>query len=387
MTNQPLQDDPFLRQLTAARPPVAPQDLSPTGERATAILTRVLAVTRPPSPVIAAPKRAWPLTRAGRETLRRPLRAVLAVGLPVAGLAALVIVAAGVLSGSGNIGPQPAAGAVLRGAAAALDQNPGTILLERYNVTYAGRDGKSSSWQQEQIYETPAGPGFQNTLYYSNQPGQHLEQAAINGNKELYLKATNTVYIDNTLGDSITPGKKPGTYTYTAPNPGSAAVPAPPLTLTARQARALRNGSITVNEIPVGHHIPAHLKLELSPATPFPSEIASIRYLLRTHRLTVDGRRTVDGRQAIKLTSVTFKAARPDQITDSGLEYYVDSRTYRPIVEIISRPPLFRSSQTFTQYQTLPINAANERLVSLTGRHPDARVDRNPKDYRRALRG
>lgn len=312
---------------------------------------------------------------------------IFAVGFPVAGLAALGIIVTGALSGSGSIGPQLAAGAVLRGAAAALDQKPGTILLERYNVTYAGRNGKSSSWQEEQLFETPASPGFQNTLFYSNQPGQYAEQAMINGNQEVYLKATNTAYIDNILGDSITPGKKPGTYTYTAPNPGSAAVPAPPLTLTARQARALRDGSITVTEIPVGHHIPAHLKLELGPATHFPSDIASIRDLLRTHRLIVDGLTTVDGRQAIKLTSVTFKAARPDQITYSGLEYYVDPRTYRPIVEIVSRPPLFRDSKTFTQYQTLPINAANERLLSLTARHPDARVDRNPSDYRRALRG
>ncbi len=314
---------------------------------------------------------------------------MVAVGFPVAGLAALVIVVTGALSGSGSIGPQLAAGAVLRGAAAALDQKPGTILLERYNVTYTGRNGKSSSWQQEQIYQTPAGPGPQNTLYYSNDPGQHLEQATINGNQEVYLKATNTVYINSIYGDSITPGRKPGTYIYTAPNPGPVAgtFPAPPLTLTARQARALRDGSMTVGEIPVGHHIPFHLKLQVGPATHFPSDIASTRHLLRTHRLTVDGLTTVDGRQAIKLTSVTFKAARPSQITDSGLEYYVDPRTYRPIVEIVSRPPLFRDSKTFTQYQTLPINAANERLLSLTARHPDARVDRNPSDYRRALRG
>ena len=139
-----------------------------------------------------------------------------------------------------------------------------------------------------------------------------------------------------------------------------------------------------VAESPVGHHIPFHLKLTVVPATHFPSDIASIRRLLRTHRLTVDGLTTVDGHRAIKLTSVTFKAARPDQVTDSGLEFYVDPRTYRPIKEIVSRPPLFRSSQTFTEYRTLPINAANERLLSLTARHPDARVDRNPSDYRRA---
>jgi len=382
MTDQPLQVDPFLRQLTAARPPVAPQDLSATGERATAILTRVLAATTP----TPAPSRAWPLRSALRGALRRPSRAMLALGFPVAGLAALVVVAVGVLSGSGSIGPQPAAGAVLRGAAAALDQKPGTILLERYNVTSVGRDGKSSSWQQEQISETPAGPGPQTTLYYSNAPGQHAEQARIGGNQEVYLKATNTVYINSIWGDRITPGKKPGTYTYTAPNdgPGAATHPAPPLTLTARQARALRDGSNEVAETAVGRHIPFHVKLAVVPATHFPSDIASIRHLLRTHKLTVDGLTTVDGRQAIKLTSVTFKAARPDQVTDSGLEFYVDPRTYRPIKEVFSRPPFVQNSQTFTEYQTLSINAANERLLSLTARHPDARVDRNPADYRRA---
>ncbi len=143
---------------------------------------------------------------------------------------------------------------------------------------------------------------------------------------------------------------------------------------------------MTVGEIPVGRHIPFHLKLELSPATHFPSDIASIRDLLRTHRLSVDELNTVNGHRAIKLTSVTFKATRPDQVVYSGLEFYVDPRTYRPIKEVISRPPLFRDSKTFTEYRTLPINAANEQLLSLTARHPDARVDRNPADYRRAAR-
>ena len=387
MTDRQLHDDLFLRQLTAARPPLAPQDLSATGERATAILTRVLAATAPPTPAPPVPHRHWPLRRALGGTLRRPSRAILTLGVPVAGLAAVALVIAGALSSSGGIGPQPADGAVLRGVAAALDHKPGSILLERINVTYSGRNGKSSSWQEQQIFETPAGAGPQNTLFYSNQPGQPTEQAVINGNEEVYIKATNTVYINSIWGNDISAGKKPGTYIYTAPNPGpgAATLPAPPLTLTARQAQALRNGSSAIVQSLVGHHVPFHVKLTVAPANHFTGDIASIRGRLRTHRLTVDGLTTISGHPAIKLTSISDKAARPDQVTDSGLEFYVDPRTYRPIKEIVSRPPLFRDSETFTEYQTVPINPINERLLSLTARHPSARVDRNASDYRRAV--
>ncbi len=55
--------------------------------------------------------------RGERPRLRRPL---LSVCLSAAGIAVVVLVVAGVFSGPASTGAQPAAAAVLRGAAAAL---------------------------------------------------------------------------------------------------------------------------------------------------------------------------------------------------------------------------------------------------------------------------
>lgn len=63
------------------------------------------------------------------------------------------------------------------------------------------------------------------------------------------------------------------------------------------------------------------------------------------------------------------------------------SEDYVPIREVVDRPPLFETTQTWIEYKTLPITAANERLVSLIARHPDARIDRNHNDYLRAANG
>ena len=376
MTDRPLHGDSVLSRVTAVRVALRTEDLSATGARAAAIQARVLATVAPPIPT----RRARLRSAITRRALRRPAGVILALGLPIAASASLVLLVAWSLSGSGSIGPQPAAAAVLRGVAAALDHRPGTILLERYDVTYAGHHRKSIRWQQVQIYETPAGPGPQNSLYYSNQPGQPAEQAVVAGQQEIYLKATNTVYIASIVGDRITPGPKPGTLIYTAPDPARAA----PLTITAAQARALRDGTETVYATPVGGHIPDHVKLTIGPTPRYRDEITAIRALLRAHRLRVNGPATIDGHRAIKLSSGAFTTRRPDQAVDSGLEFYVDPRTYRPIIEIVSRPPLFYSRQTFTEYETLPITPANERLLSLTARHPHARIDRNPADYQRA---
>jgi RibD C-terminal domain len=55
---------------------------------------------------------------------------------------------------------------------------------------------------------------------------------------------------------------------------------------------------------------------------------------------------------------------------DAGAEVWVDPKTYVPIKEAIDRLPLFETAQTWIEYKTFPITPANERLVSLTARHP-----------------
>jgi hypothetical protein len=71
----------------------------------------------------------------------------------------------------------------------------------------------------------------------------------------------------------------------------------------------------------------------------------------------------------------------------AGVEAWVDPKTYVPIKEFIDRRPLFKDTQTWIEYKTLPITPANERLLSLIARHPQARIDRNHNDYLRAANG
>jgi hypothetical protein len=396
MTDESLRDDAVLRQLIAARLPLAAEDISPTGERATAILTRVLAVPVPETPTEHVPGLVMRPRRAVRGAWARSPRAMLALCAPVIGLAALVLAVTGALSGPASTGTQPAAAAVLRGVAAALTQKPGTILVEKFRVTGAWNHGHRVSWQQEMIYETPSGGGPQNSFYYASGPGAPREAAAINGNQEIYNKATNTIYITSVFGSNITPGPKPGTYLYIPRKdpPGPAAtIPPAPLALTAAQAQALRDGTDTVLAIPIGKRIPFHIRLEIAPAIHFPSETDAVRQLLRTHALKVDGFTIVDGRKAIKLSSVhntvqSRSSHRPVEYSpDGGLEYYVAPGSYDPIRQVVNRPPYVQSTQTWTEYKLLPATANNQQLLSLTARHPDAHVDRSHADYLRAANG
>ena len=79
--------------------------------------------------------------------------------------------------------------------------------------------------------------------------------------------------------------------------------------------------------------------------------------------------------------------ASPDGGGDAGVQVWVDPKTYVPIKEVVDRRPLFETTQTWIEYKTLPITPANERLLSLIGRHPHARIDRNNKDYLKAANG
>ena len=210
--------------------------------------------------------------------------------LVLAGAAALAGVAVGVeaVIDNGPAGTQVADAAVLRGALAALS-HPGSILIESYtgisrvNPKY-GRYAPGTRpthiqtyrFSQREITETPAGKGAQNTL---NLGGSGVsggrEIGEVNGTDELYVPQDNTVYLTSQYGHSINKGPRLGAFVYTQPRianapAGSAAAeinahrPAP-LTITAAQARALRNGTATVKETfsPNGKTAP---RLKLAPA-------------------------------------------------------------------------------------------------------------------------
>jgi hypothetical protein len=360
-------------------------------QRALAELQEAILATAPaPAP---APESAR--ARNGRRTValgaRRPLLA-LAATLSVA---AVVLIVSGVFSGGGPAETQAADAAVVRGALAALAQPPGSIVIESYRglesqnpkfLQYAPgykppRGIQTSGWSQREITESPVGRGPSNEVNLGG-PSVNggVQTGEVNGNNELYDPKRNTVYISSQYGADMKPGPRPGTFIYTLPKipnapAGSAAAEQnahmpPPLTITAAQARALRDGTAAVGMAP-DHRRPTSNHLTITPAFRITDDNAEIRSELKAGKLKVTGPITIDGRRAIKLVGGYGRVTE---------EYDVAPGTYAPIREI-HRSPGMTVTLTYSEYRVLPATAANARLLDLAFTHPTARVDRNHADY------
>lgn len=326
-----------------------------------------------PTQLERAKRRRWPVRR-----IQRPL---ITSALLAGGIVAVVLLLAGALSGEGPTIAVPAEAAVLRGALHALDARPGTILVESYDTLWPAMGNQPPFEQhQEVIYETPAGSGAQNFL--TSYGPRTTETVTMNGVTEDYDPSNNTIYtaVDiNACGCKITPGSTPGTYIVTLvkirdAHPGTAAWeqnehPPQPLTITAGQAQALRDGSAMLNTTGVGPG-GAATRLQIVAAFRVPSETSSIRTQLQEHKLKLKGVATIDGRDAIVL-----------ETANGSEKYYVEPVTYDPIKTIIRNPGGGLLTRTFSQYQVLPDTPANQRLLSLRTRHPGARIDNSHADY------
>jgi hypothetical protein len=339
--------------------------------------------------------------RLGRPTVglgaRRPLLALAAT----AAITALVLAVSGAFSGGGPAETQPAAAAVVRGALAALAHPPGSIVIESYRglerqnpkfLQWAPgytppRGIQTTRWAQREITETPVGSGPQNEV---NLGGPSVtggvEFGEVNGNYELYDPKSNTVYISSQYGADITRGRRPGMFVYTLPKTpnapaGSAAAEMnahmpPPLRITAAQAKALRDGTASVGVFPNNRRATSnHLKIVAAFRTT--DETAQIRSQLKSGRLRVSGSITIDGRRAIRLVGAHGSASE---------EYDVAPGTYAPIREV-NRAPGSVTILTYSEYRVLPATPANAQLLSLTFRHPSARVDRDHRDFLAAQAG
>ncbi len=327
--------------------------------------------------------------------MRRP---VLTLAVVAGGLAALVLGATGVLSGRGPAGPQLAEAAVLRGAAAALAHPPGSIVIDfdsdvqktnpkflKFAPGYKPPRGiQTVRWSNHEITQTPVGRGPQNEVNLGGPSVTNgVQIGEVNGNNELYDPTTNTVYISSQYGSDITPGAKPGTFVYTQPKlqgapPGSAAAQQnahrpPPLTITAAQARALRDGTSQVQILGSPEH-PSTYRMTIAPAFRVTPTTAEIQAQLKAGKLKVAGSTTVDGRKAIRLTSVRGPYR---------YEYYVAPGTYYPIKQVLQSRAITITT-IYSEYRVLPATPANQRLLSLAARHPGARIDHNPADYQAA---
>jgi hypothetical protein len=88
----------------------------------------------------------------------------------------------------------------------------------------------------------------------------------------------------------------------------------------------------------------------------------------------VAGPTTIDGRKAIKLTSIRGPY---------GYQYDVAPGTYYPIKQVL-RSRAITITTIYREYRVLPATPANQQLLSLATRHPGARIDHNPADYQAA---
>lgn len=124
-----------------------------------------------------------------------------------------------------------------------------------------------------------------------------------------------------------------------------------------------------------------------SPPASVPARTSVFERLLRSGQYRLAGRTTIDGRAALKLvqTRTTVLPLAPQHGRLQSLAtVYVAPRSYDPIEEIVrsTLPGLTTSVVSRWQsYRVLPATAANQRLLSLTARHPSARVVRNARAY------
>lgn len=323
---------------------------------------------------------------------RRARRRRTVVRLALAGAAASAL-ALGLVSAVSNHAPwavRPAsAESVVRHAAAAVGATPGTILHVDMTGTQRNPDGSRVSWRDEswQLESAPYG----RRQIETGPDGSTVESGSGPEGDQVYDAARNTIYVDphpetQTPAQLNTPhlerGPRPGTYTLRV---GKAS----PLVISARQAKALRKGTVSIawrvrkQDGKVGASL-ALIRTASLPAAPDSSDDSGsspdpgspafrgqILALLNSGGARVDGHRTIDGRDTIEISSA-----------DGHTTYYVDSGTYDP-VELDTTGTGGGTTLRFRTYETLPAEE-NSSLLDLKAQHPNADVDRNASDYRAA---
>ena len=108
--------------------------------------------------------------------------------------------------------------------------------------------------------------------------------------------------------------------------------------------------------------------MRIQPAFRLPSDSSTVHAWLGS--LKVVGPTTVDGRRAIKLVPVRGRG-----------EYDVAPGTGYPVREVVDNTDGTSTVTTWSVYRVLPATPANERLLSVTARHPGARIDHSRADF------
>jgi hypothetical protein len=368
MTREPnLLDDPVIRRVAAVRPEFPAADLDPQRPAARELLVRVTsaAVESEPSPS----------TRA-RQRRRVAVLAVAAVGVVAVGL---VLTAS--LQGPAGTGTQPAAAAIVRHVEHELATAPGTILVERVYSTFQEPDKPISRSSDYSVTEAVPNSTVVNSLGDFRPFGG--ASASIDGDDEVYLPQTNTIYISNPYTPYIHPGPRPGTFIYRA-GPGSPTPAASTFTrsfiLTAKEVQSLESGrtELLPHQVADGHFKLEIYTLPREPAT----EAGEIRDELRRHQLHFDGRVTLDGHGVYRFVEYHDRQQFQTRL-------FVDAGTYAP-VKIVIRNRVVGGTVLnigiWREYRVLPITVQNQKLLSLRALHPNARIDRNRTDFLQAQR-
>jgi hypothetical protein len=329
-----------------------------------------------------------------RDLRRRPRRKLaLRSALAAAAVAAIAL-------GALSLVTRHEGGSVVDRAAAAIARSPGTILHVDMLGSQTTGDGSVVHWRFESWEQQS--PPYDGREIQTATDGSIVEQATLDGRDEVYDAARNTIYVsepettatpEELNSYDIEPGPRPGTAVLRMPGRVALKKGAhvfATVVITTEQAKGLRNGTYVIGfKLSKRNGGAAKPTLTVIPASRVPKPPPSnkrdspdvdptssgfrgqILALLRPGDAHVVGHRKIDGQDTIAIASA-----------DGHTTYYVDPGTFGP-VELDTRGRDGGTALRFRTYETLDLDG-NRSLLSLTARHPDAKVDRNQADYQAA---
>ena len=326
------------------------------------------------------------------RTRRRRTVAVRAV-VVAAIVAALAVGALSIVS-------RPASGAsVVRRAAEAIARSPGTILHVDMLGSQTNGDGTVVTWRDES-WQQESAPWARRQVE-TGTDGSVVESGSSQTSDEVYDSKRDTIYVsthsaepaDHRQTFEITPGPRAGTFVLRLEVPGAPKVATgapgtvrPHVVITARQARAFRDGKLVVgfriskeNGVVTPSIALMRAPKRVKDAKPSPPDADpssgdfrdQIVAVLSSGGAKVVGHSTIDGRDTIEIDSA-----------DGHTTYFVDPHSYAP-VELRTRGTDGGTALRFRTYETLPLDG-NGDLLSLEAQHPTATVDRDLADYQAA---
>ena len=273
--------------------------------------------------LIAAEAAVRPPRRTARLAGARQVAAGTRVRLTAVGLAAAALAVTAVALDSGTPAVQTASARTISGALRAVTAPTGSILHIDATTTQITAGHPTYIWEQP-VYEQLS-PPYRTRTVDKRLPGTPAGTEGVIGmgiGEQIYDPTDNTIYIPTVP----TPRPQPGVQT---PTPA--------------QEQRLYEPSMA-------------------------QYIRSLRAKLASGAARVDGRATVHGRAAIRI-----RFAHSDEV-----DYVAADGSYAPIETIQGNPsrPDGQLINVFHTFEYLPA-AGNAGLLSLTGQHPTARINRS----------